>query len=144
MLILEVKRAFQSPVGGLGKARFKRGLYLYAGSALGQGSSSLEGRLKRHLRGYKKVYWHIDHLTTMPQVKVVSAYYVESEVNRECELTATLVKALDGKIEHPGFGSTDCGCEGHLIYVGGRSAFDRILENASVLKSHGLKPYVMT
>ena len=142
MLTLEVERAFQAWVGKLGKVRFKRGLYLYVGSALGRGSSSLEGRLNRHLRGFKKVYWHIDHLTTMPHVKVVSAHYIESNVNRECELTATLVREFDGRIEHPGFGSTDCGCGGHLIYMGGRRALGRFLEKTNALKSHGLRPYV--
>lgn len=142
VLILQVERPFQAYVGTLGKNRFKSGFYLYVGSALGCGSSSLEGRLNRHLRRLKRIHWHIDHLTTTPYVKVVSAYYVETDVRRECELTDTLVEEFSGRVEPSGFGSTDCGCDGHLIYIGGRWTVNQIVEKINVLKPHGLRPYI--
>ena len=94
-----------------GRKRFKlkRGLYGYAGSAMGSGG--VEKRVERHLRREKKPHWHLDFLTVTPSFKAekVLVFYGK---NVECEVARALSKI--GKAV-PGFGSSDCKCESHLI-----------------------------
>ena len=45
-------------VGSLGNMDFKKGTYFYIGSA----RKGLRARVKRHLSGEKRLFWHIDYL----------------------------------------------------------------------------------
>ena len=62
LLQIEAGRNFKTRVGKLGSLYFKKGYYLYVGSA----KRGLEARIKRHLRKDKKIFWHIDYLKVSP------------------------------------------------------------------------------
>ena len=97
--------------------RLSKGYYIYTGSALGRGSTSLEKRLERHLRVEKKIFWHIDRLLS-GSGRVVKAVYAEAVAKTECKLNQKILSLLQAKpVER--FGSTDCrcGCVGHLLYL---------------------------
>ena len=49
-LIIFVSSAMLLKIGGLGERKIEKGYYAYTGSALGNGSSSLAGRISRHRR----------------------------------------------------------------------------------------------
>ena len=58
-LIINVKKDVKIKIGKvLGEIEFKKGCYLYVGSAM----NSLEKRVQRHLSKDKKKHWHIDYL----------------------------------------------------------------------------------
>ena len=58
-LIINLDKNSEIRIGRkLGKIKFKKGTYVYVGSAM----NSLESRLKRHLSDEKKMHWHIDYL----------------------------------------------------------------------------------
>jgi Uri superfamily endonuclease len=96
--------------------RLPKGYYVYTGSALGRGSTSLEKRLERHLSVNKKTYWHIDRLLD-GSARVVRAVYAEAATRMECKLNQKISSLLRAKAVK-GFGSSDCkyGCVGHLLY----------------------------
>jgi Uri superfamily endonuclease len=140
VLVLNAERTFKAQIGSLGEKHLERGIYLYVGSALGIGSTSIESRLERHRTKDKKVFWHIDYLTVRPYIKVSAAYYVESDSQMECELKKEILERLGGKVALPNFGSTDCRCGGHLIYLGGSWSIDRVAERIAELRGYALKP----
>ncbi len=93
------------------------GYYIYTGSALGEGSASLEGRVERHLRLSKRRFWHIDRLLDGDGV-VLNVVYAPTESRMECEVNK-MATLLLGARPIEGFGSSDCraGCLGHLLYL---------------------------
>ena len=94
-----------------------KGYYVYTGSALGRGSTSLEKRLERHLRVDKKIFWHIDRLLSCSG-RIVKVVYAEAAAKIECELNQRVSSLLRAKpIKR--FGSSDCRnrCVGHLLYL---------------------------
>ena len=98
-------------VGKRGCSWFEPGLYLYAGSAQRNPSA----RLARHSRRVKPLRWHIDYLST--RATMIGAMIVPGPRERECELATELGGMYELVI--PGFGASDCGCEGHLFYARG-------------------------
>lgn len=108
-----------------------KGRYIYTGSALGRGSTSLERRLERHLKASKKIFWHIDRLLS-GFGKVVKVAYAEASVKIECELNKKILSLLEAK-PIKGFGSSDCrcGCIGHLLYLNPNQQYlDELLRRA--------------
>jgi Uri superfamily endonuclease len=101
--------------GKLGKARLGKGRYLYTGSALGSGSTSLERRLERHAARSKKVRWHIDYLTSQPSCKVSGAVYLVSKERLECDVNESISKELGLTPVLPRIGASDCNCAGHIL-----------------------------
>jgi len=57
-LIIYLRKDTTIEIGKRGSINFRRGYYIYVGSAL----NSLESRLKRHLSHNKKLFWHVDYL----------------------------------------------------------------------------------
>ena len=115
ILFLYVKEDTRIRVGALGYVRFKRGLYLYVGSAL----SSVEKRIERHRRRVKRRRWHIDHLTSSRKVEVVGALIIEGEERMECRLSQIVSRIEGCSVPVAGFGYSDCReCPYHLYYVG--------------------------
>ena len=107
ILVIELKENKRIQVGKLGNISFKKGFYVYVGSAL----NSLEQRISRHLRSNKKMHWHIDHL--LQYANVINVFYKESNKREECNIA----KKLDKKLSSiPGFGCSDCNCKTHLFY----------------------------
>jgi Uri superfamily endonuclease len=112
ILVLHMDREAHLRVAQLGAHSFKAGFYCYAGSARGPGG--LRARLGRHLRQHKKPHWHIDYL--LPQAAVVEVWTAPSTARLECLSTHTLLGMPGAEVLIPGFGSSDCRCETHLLY----------------------------
>ena len=107
LLLMELKNTETIPVGKLGKIDFKKGFYIYAGSAL----NGLDQRIQRHLRKQKKMHWHIDHL--LDKANILKIFYKPSEIREECFIAKILKKELS---IIPDFGCSDCLCKSHLFY----------------------------
>jgi sugar fermentation stimulation protein A len=107
LLILELKRNREIHVGKLGNIPFRKGCYIYVGSAM----ANLSKRMERHRHLRKKHHWHIDELRSVAEFRSVLA--IRSSTRLECEIA----EALSGISEWntPGFGCTDCHCETHLF-----------------------------
>jgi Uri superfamily endonuclease len=117
ILIIFLKNQEQINIGSLGKILFKNGYYFYIGSAMGNiGSTTLINRVKRHIipTEQKKLHWHIDHLLTNRNSKIIKVYLVPSSSKLECLLAQELLRISDEYIEK--FGSSDCKCISHCFY----------------------------
>lgn len=123
-LIINVKTSFELKVGSLGKLKFRKGHYIYTGSAL----NSLKGRITRHLVKKKQKRWHIDYLLANKNSDVEMVLYKESGVkdgrypasgrqnglSQECQIAKKIATYGTG-IRN--FGCSDCGCESHLFRI---------------------------
>jgi len=119
ILIIKLKENKTIQVGKLGKICFKKGFYLYVGSAL----NSLEKRIQRHLRHDKKTHWHIDYL--LHYSKIINVFYKENNKREECNI----VKKLDKKLSSiTGFGCSDCKCDSHLFYSSKNNIMPMVVE----------------
>ena len=92
-LIINVEKDTKIKIGKkLGIINFKKGCYVYVGSAM----NSLESRVKRHLSDNKKKHWHIDYLLLNKNSKIE--------------------KIIENEESIADFGCSDCKCHSHLIY----------------------------
>jgi Uri superfamily endonuclease len=114
-ILVRCKGASFSTFGKLGRARLRKGHYLYTGSALGSGAVSLEGRLERHMRRQKRLRWHVDYLTSRRDCNVTGAVYVVSNSRLECRVNSSISKELDVRPVLLKIGASDCKCNGHLL-----------------------------
>jgi sugar fermentation stimulation protein A len=113
LLILRLSADRSISVGRLGTVFFRKGYYLYVGSA----RTNLRKRLERHLRKKRKTFfWHIDYLRD--QADACTAIPIRSSRPLEHELAASIKKISDWSVK--GFGSSDCGCESHLFGMCGQ------------------------
>lgn len=108
-LIIEVEKDSKIIVGRLGQLPFKRGFYIYVGSAL----NSLESRVRRHLSSDKKLHWHVDYLLLNTNSNIKEVIYSVGEEKIECCL-ASLISDKSSPVAR--FGCSDCKCESHLFY----------------------------
>ena len=94
---------------------FSPGYYYYVGSA----QSNLQKRIQRHLRGEKKLHWHIDYLTSIPEITCEKIYILENEEKKlECELAKSISNKFSTSFPAIGFGNSDCSnCKSHLLYI---------------------------
>ena len=107
-LLINVKKDIRVSVGALGTIFFKKGRYVYVGSA----QNSVEKRVARHFRKKgKKLKWHIDYLLNSRNASIEKAVYKNAGKEQECKLACLL-----SKFEEPvnGFGCSDCRCLSHL------------------------------
>lgn len=121
-LIIHVRKYSKIKIGKLGFIEFKRGIYVYIGSAM----NSLTLRLKRHLRDDKKLHWHIDYLLKSENLKILDIIY-NTDKKVECELSEYLKRKTHG-IED--FGCSDCDCKSHLYYFKNRKEAIECVMNA--------------
>jgi len=123
-------------IGCLGRKLFKRGLYLYVGSARGPGG--LKARVGRHLAKVKRVKWHIDYLTVDPDFKVLAVLYASSPSISERDIVETLIKG-GFSIAVKRFGSSDDRrVISHLLYTPSiklRNVIDRLISTLKMLNS---------
>ena len=114
MLIIQVDKTNIISVGALGSLFFKKGLYAYIGSA----QTTLESRIKRHLRRKKRNFWHIDYLLSNSSVKIENIYFKQTKKSDECKMAQSI-----GEIGRPiiGFGCSDCNCKSHLFRISNHS-----------------------
>ena len=109
VLIIKIATQLRLKIGALGETIFPASTYAYVGSA----QSSIESRVKRHMRKEKKFFWHIDYLLADNSIKVVQIYYLAGEKACECQ-TAQLIAKYSKPV--PNFGCSDCNCKSHLFY----------------------------
>lgn len=123
-LLLKLAACQMIQIGRLGELNVQPGYYLYVGSAFGPGG--LAARVGRHLRKEKKLRWHIDYLRIACEVAEV--WWTCDPVRRECEWASKLRELPGAVIPMPGFGSSDCECVAHLVWVKEKVDLNRILE----------------
>lgn len=107
ILILRLDEDTPIMTGGLGEVLFRKGYYLYAGSA----RKALTKRMERHGRKRKKLFWHIDYLRERAFFHKVLAIRTQSDI--ECALASDLKRVSRWSV--PGFGCSDCSCVSHLF-----------------------------
>lgn len=121
-LIIKLNKKSTIKIGKkLGKIEFKKGYYVYVGSAM----NSLESRIKRHLSDEKKLHWHVDYL--LKKSEITDVIYTESERKIECDLSQSISEKSKGVKD---FGCSDCKCESHLYYFKNRKEAIETVENA--------------
>ncbi|MDO8870345.1 MAG: GIY-YIG nuclease family protein [Methanobacteriaceae archaeon] len=108
-LIIEVEKDSKISVGRLEELQFKRGFYIYVGSAL----NSLESRVTRHLSSKKKLHWHADYLLMDSSSNIKEVIYSIGEEKIECSLASLISDKSSPMIR---FGCSDCSCVSHLFY----------------------------
>ncbi|MGW8181864.1 MAG: GIY-YIG nuclease family protein, partial [bacterium] len=91
-LCIENHETKKIKIGALGLHEFKKGKYIYVGSAL----NSLIPRLERHLKTSKGehhvTHWHIDYLLREQTVEIDSIYVIESPEHLECSIAEKVSK----------------------------------------------------
>jgi len=101
---------------------FKKGDYLYIGSAKG----CLEARLRRHLKKDKKSFWHIDYLLKNRRTQISKIWVILESI--ECEIAEVFCRNPITETVRKGFGSSDCNCLTHLFYIKSKEQTESILE----------------
>ena len=98
--------------GALGELRLEEGCYAYVGRA----KRGLPARLARHARSQgKRLHWHVDYLLGEARLEEVWVFPLHTG---ECELARRLEAEGGSRGSLGGFGSSDCRCPGHLLYLG--------------------------
>ncbi len=97
------------PIKTLNEPSLFPGKYVYVGSAYGPGG--LRARISRHLKAKKRIWWHIDYLSTVVSCNKVMTF----PGGRECDLIASFL-SRGSTVPINGFGSSDCErCPAHLV-----------------------------
>ncbi|WP_428908435.1 GIY-YIG nuclease family protein [Niallia sp. Krafla_26] len=109
-IYLQLEHDYNITVGKLGECFFKRGTYIYIGSA----KKYIMKRILRHKEIHKKLHWHFDYLRPYGMITKIITYDDRLD---ECALAENIRKKEDGMFPIKGFGSSDCRCPSHLVYV---------------------------
>ena len=107
LLVLEVENDTKIAVGKLGTIPFRKGFYVYVGSAM----ANLTRRMERHRRLRKRHHWHIDSLRAKAEFRSILA--IRASDRLECDLARAVSAIARWTVQ--GFGCTDCGCPTHLF-----------------------------
>ncbi|MBI4302132.1 MAG: GIY-YIG nuclease family protein [Chloroflexi bacterium] len=121
-LLLFLEREAHLAVGKLGEFAFASGYYLYLGSALG----GLDVRVNRHLKKDKVLRWHIDYLRQ--RATVLEVWYQISSRSQECLWRKCASTLIGRQTPITGFGSSDCGCDTHLVYFSNSPSFEAFVK----------------
>ena len=112
-LKIEVGKDISLKVGAIGICRFKKGNYIYTGSAM----KNLSKRVARHQSKEKKLHWHIDYLLADENVELSEIIRYFSENREECVYNQILIQG-GAETAIAGFGSSDCRkCPTHLLKI---------------------------
>lgn len=123
VVVMELPEDSSIRVGSLGTFDFPQGYYAYAGSA----QSGIEQRVSRHMVRDKKKRWHIDHLAA--KADVVSRLLIPlGSKDMECVVAKALMSVDGASVIARGFGSSDCRCASHLVYLGTSDEMPRMME----------------
>lgn len=107
-LFLKMPNERMITVGKLETFLFKKGVYIYVGSA----KKNIKHRIERHLKIEKTNRWHIDYVR-----RYSNLFDFETFQNKtECDLVKETIQIYNGICPYRKFGSTDCKCFSHLIY----------------------------
>jgi sugar fermentation stimulation protein A len=107
LLILNLKRDKKINIGTLGIVTYKKGFYVYVGSAM----ANLSKRMERHKHLTKQHHWHIDDLRDEAEFHSVLA--IRSSTRLECAIAKAMSDIAEWVV--PKFGSSDCSCQTHLF-----------------------------
>ena len=113
-------------VGQLGPLILRPGWYVYVGSA--QGPGGLAARVGRHIQIEKKRRWHIDYVR--PHAELREVWFTYGSGRLECQWAQAFATMPKAELPFPRFGSSDCRCAAHLIWLPRRpslAAFCRLL-----------------
>ena len=122
-LIIHLNKSSNIKIGALGEIYFKKGYYVYIGSAM----NSLKPRIERHLSNSKKIHWHIDYLLKKENVAIEEVIFNIGKEKIECEL-AKIISSHGEEILN--FGSSDCSCNSHLIFFKSFKFCEEIVKKA--------------
>ncbi|MBN2027673.1 MAG: GIY-YIG nuclease family protein [Actinobacteria bacterium] len=112
VLVVQVSGNEIVTAGALGDLEMGEGYYAYVGRA----KRGLPARLARHARGQdKRLHWHIDYLLERAWLREIWVFPLRVG---ECELALILEREGGSREGLRGFGSSDCRCAGHLLYMG--------------------------
>ncbi len=116
LLFLSIQQGIHLQIGALGLIHFESGNFIYIGSAMGPGG--LMKRISRHLKQVKKIFWHIDYLLNHDYVKIKAYGKIYSSKKMECNLAQKIKELFNNRFSNvKNFGSSDCNCESHLLYI---------------------------
>ncbi len=107
ILLIELARNKDIPIGKLGCISFSKAFYAYVGSAM----NGFKARLAHHLKQRKKPLWHIDYL--LNQSEIIDIILCPGKQRTECLLAQELARDFPFI---PSFGSSDCHCNSHLYF----------------------------
>jgi len=114
-LIIRFAKPCKTRIGRHRSVALPQGLYVYTGSGVGPGSTSLEGRVHRHLRRKKRKFWHVDRILACKPAKIMSVVLAETVAGLECRVNAALTRDPHFRVLQSGIGSSDCRCESHFL-----------------------------
>ncbi len=103
VLVINLPKGVSTNIRSLGTVTFKPGTYIYIGSA---NVKNPLARVLRHFKKNKKIKWHIDYLTTAPEVRIITAivcYGLTEEAIYNIISHLVFASAVAKR-----FGSTDC------------------------------------
>jgi len=109
ILRIALDKDVQTKIGRLGRINFKKGIYLYVGSA----KKNYKARIERHLVKKKRIFWHIDYLLSLDDAKIKQIWITNKD--KECKTAQFLCKKGYSSIDR--FGSSDCNCHSHLFFI---------------------------
>jgi Uri superfamily endonuclease len=138
-LVIDIEKPIMVKIKSIGDVMFDSGIWVYVGSAMGEGSTNLENRLRRHFRSEKTVYWHIDHLLAA-DVQLIEAIWAESTEHSECNIAQAISAHEDYSPGPHRFGSSDCKqrCPAHIFtYMGEEPVRESLLQ---ILRNLDLQP----
>jgi Uri superfamily endonuclease len=116
VLAIPLKKPCRVQAGKLPEREFREGIYLYIGRA----KKNLRGRLFRHMRAEKKLFWHIDYFLRYAPIKKI---WCRLDFFSECQIASDIIGAYkEDCFPIPGFGSSDCRCSSHLIHCYGANS----------------------
>ena len=121
-LFLKVNRNIKINVGSLGTVHFRKGYYVYVGSA----QNNLEKRVIRHCKKAKRIFWHADYLLSNKFANVAEVFFKSGPKAEECRI-AERVQSIGVPVV--GFGSSDCRCTSHLCKMRNRVSARRLLSD---------------
>ena len=112
-LVLNLRQDKPITIGRLGNFLFKRGYYVYVGSALGPGG--IAGRITHHIKTASRPHWHIDYFRQYAEI--VEIWYQEGIKDMEHAWAEQLEKLYFVAAPVKGFGSSDCPCNAHFFHI---------------------------
>jgi sugar fermentation stimulation protein A len=107
LLVLHLPKDEKIMVAKLGVIWFRKGYYVYVGSAM----ANLSGRVNRHQRGSGHCHWHIDYLRKVAIFH--KALPIRASDRLECSLADALSPLAHWSVKN--FGCSDCHCPTHLF-----------------------------
>src|SRR3990172_5026826 len=121
-----LSRSQKIEIGRLGEIAFRKGYYLYVGSAFGQGG--LSARLGHHLNPKAPKRWHIDHLGRIAELMEI--WFSRNPAKLEHQWAGALAGIVGKQPFLKKFGSSDCCCYTHLFYFSQKPSMEKLMEDA--------------